>query len=112
MEERPMSQVVEVNSSNFESEVLQAETPVLVDFAAEWCGPCKQLTPILKDVASQLGDQAKICHLDIDQSQDIALKYDIMSVPTLLFLKGGTVQDKSVGVLSKQAILDKISNLG
>ena len=106
-----MSKVIEVNSQNFESVVLRSDKPVLVDFAAEWCGPCKQLAPIIADVASAVGDSVKVCHLDIDQAQDIAMKYDIMSVPTLLFIKGGAVMDKSIGVLSKKAILDKINNL-
>ncbi len=106
-----MSQVIEVNSQNFESEVLQSDKTVIVDFAAEWCGPCKQLSPIIADAAATLGDTVKVCHLDIDQAQDIALKYDIMSVPTILFIKGGAVQDKSIGVLSKQAILDKVNSL-
>jgi len=106
-----MSNVVELNSENFEEEVLNAKEVVLVDFAAEWCGPCKRLTPIVHELADEVQGKAKVGHLDIDEAQDIALKYDITSVPTILFFKAGSIQDKSLGLVSKTALLGKLEAL-
>ena len=106
-----MSQVIELTSDNFKKEVLESTVPVVVDFAAEWCGPCKRLSPIVHEVAKDLAGSVKVCHLDIDASQEIALQYDITSVPTVLFFKLGSVADKVVGLVSKMTILDRIKKL-
>jgi thioredoxin 1 len=106
-----MSQVIELTNENFKKEVLESTIPVVVDFAAEWCGPCKRLSPIVHEAANDLAGSIKVCHLDVDASQDIALQYDIVSVPTILFFKQGSVADKVVGLVSKVTIIDRAKKL-
>lgn len=98
---------VHVNNDNFESEVLKAEVPVLVDFFAQWCAPCKMLGPIVEMVAEEVTD-AKVCKIDIDEASELAAQYRIMSVPTLIVFKSGEVVKRSSGVVSKDAILDML----
>lgn len=99
--------VLKVNSDNFEKEVLQANQTVLVDFFANWCGPCKMLSPIVDEVADEVNN-VKVCKVNIDESRDLASKYEIMSIPTLLVFKNGSVVNTSLGLVSKQKILDLI----
>lgn len=99
--------VLKVNSDNFEKEVLQANQTVLVDFFANWCGPCKMLSPIVDEVAEEVSN-VKVCKVNIDEARDLASKYDIMSIPTLLVFKNGNVVNTSLGLVSKQNILDLI----
>lgn len=98
---------VHVNNDNFESEVLKAEVPVLVDFFAQWCAPCKMLGPIVEMVAEEVTD-AKVCKIDIDEASELAAQYRIMSVPTLMVFKNGEAVKRSSGVVSKDAILDML----
>ncbi len=98
-----MSQIV--SSSEFESVVLNASEPVLVDFFATWCGPCKMLAPVLDEVAEAAGARAKVVKVDIDASPDLAQRYGVMSVPTLIVFKGGEAASQVVGVQPKQTIL-------
>lgn len=98
---------VHVNNDNFESEVLKAEVPVLVDFFAQWCAPCKMLGPIVEMVSEEVTD-AKVCKIDIDEASELAAQYRIMSVPTLIVFKSGEVVKRSSGVVSKDAILDML----
>ena len=100
--------ILEVNSSSFEAEVLNSEIPVLIDFWAPWCGPCKALSPIVQKVADELDGQVKVCKLNIDESPDIAGRYSIMSIPTLLFFVKGEVHEQLVGLVQKDKILNKI----
>lgn len=104
MEEEKMS-VLEVTGSEFEREVLQSEKPVLVDFYADWCGPCKMLAPLLEQVATE-NDAIKVCRINVDEEQDLAVKYGIMSIPTLVAIKKGEEVNRSVGVVDKEEILD------
>ena len=97
-----MSQIV--SSADFESVVLNASEPVLVDFFATWCGPCKMLAPVLDEVATDAAGRAKVVKVDIDASPDLAQRYGVMSVPTLAVFKGGEVVNQAVGVQPKQAI--------
>ncbi len=96
--------VVHVDSKNFEAEVLHSTQPVLVDFWATWCGPCRMLAPVLEEVAKEKEGQVKVCKLDIDQSPDLASRYGVMSIPTLMVFKGGQVVNKSVGLVPKAAV--------
>ena len=101
-----MSEVV--SSSDFQSKVLDAQGPVLVDFFATWCGPCKMLAPTLDEVAAETAGKAAVEKLGIEQSPDMAQKYGVMSVPTLMVFENGQVKNQAVGVQPKQNILSMI----
>ena len=93
--------IVYVSDATFESEVLQSTTPVLVDYWAEWCGPCKMIAPILDDVAKEYSGKLKVAKLNIDENQDTPPKYGIRGIPTLMLFKNGNVEATKVGALSK-----------
>lgn len=93
-----------VTDGNFEAEVLQSPTPVLVDYWAEWCGPCKMIAPILDDVAKEYSGKLKVAKLNIDDNQDTPAKYGIRGIPTLMLFKGGNVEATKVGALSKSQL--------
>lgn len=99
--------VLHITAENFEQEVLKADKPVLLDFWADWCGPCKMLMPIIEDVASEVAD-AKICKINVDEEPDLASKYKIMSIPTLMVVKNGEVVKTEVGVQSKSKIKEML----
>lgn len=99
--------MIELTDKNFEAEVLKSELPVLVDFYATWCGPCKMLAPILEEIDAEFSDKIKLVKINIDDYTPIALEYGIQVIPTLLLFKGGKVEKKSVGFLSKNEILEK-----
>lgn len=96
--------VVEINDTNFSSEVISSATPVLVDFSAEWCGPCKKLEPIVADLAREYEGRLKVGHLDVECSPATAARFGVMSVPTLIFFKGGKAADQIIGSVSRQAL--------
>jgi thioredoxin 1 len=100
--------LAEFTDDNFEAEVLKSSVPVLVDFWAEWCGPCKMLTPIIEELAGTYGGTIKIGKLNVDNSPVSASRYAVNSIPTLLFVKGGNVVDQHVGLLAKKALQSKI----
>ena len=93
-----------VTDGNFDSEVLQSQTPVLVDYWAEWCGPCKMIAPILDDVAKDYAGKLKVAKLNIDENQDTPAKFGIRGIPTLMLFKGGNVEATKVGALSKSQL--------
>jgi len=101
--------LVEFTDSNFDSEVLKSDKPVLVDFWAAWCGPCKMIEPEIKKIAEEKSDVLKVGRLNVDNNRDIAIKYAITSIPTLLLFKNGQVIKKLVGAMSKDRILEEIS---
>lgn len=102
-----MSRTTEVNISNFDQEVLNSDLPVLVDFWAPWCGPCKMIAPALEQLAANYDGRAKVAKLDIDQNQALAIKYHVRSIPMLLVFKNGQVHGSQVGAAS----LDSLSKL-
>ena len=95
--------VISINSNNFSQEVLQSDKPVLVDFFASWCGPCKMLSPIVDELAGE-HPEIKVCKIDVDQSQDLAQQFQVMSIPTLILFKGGQAASKVVGLQTKAAL--------
>ena len=96
--------IINITNENFESEVLKADKPVLVDFWAEWCGPCKMIAPILEQVAEEYKDRLILAKLDVEENQNIAMQYAVRSIPTLMLFKGGDVQIQHVGMLSKEQL--------
>jgi thioredoxin 1 len=105
-----MKNIIELNETNFEPEVLRADGPVLVDFYAPWCGPCKMLAPILEHQAGEFGGRVKFAKLDVDEVAELAGRYDITGVPTLMLFRDGRVTDRLVGLHSPrtlQALLEK-----
>ena len=106
-----MSHVVAVNDDNFQSEVMESDRPVLVDFSAEWCGPCKQLAPLVEELAKDYEGRLKVAKIDVEESQKTAMKYGILSVPTLLFLRKGKVADQLVGNHPRQVLEERIAKV-
>jgi thioredoxin 1 len=106
-----MGKYVELNEANFESEVLGSDVPVVVDFWAEWCAPCKLLAPVIDELAEEYDGRVKFGKLDVDQNQQISIKYGIRSIPTLIVYKNGEAADQMIGFLPKQSIKEKIDPL-
>jgi thioredoxin 1 len=106
-----MSSATAVTTSDFEQTVLQSSVPVLVDFWAVWCGPCKMIAPHVEAVASEYEGRARVLKVNVDEEPDIAQKYGIMSIPTLLFFKDGKVVDQVVGAVPKSTITGKLESL-
>jgi thioredoxin 1 len=96
--------VNKVSDSTFETEVLNSKEPVVVDFWAEWCGPCKMIAPALEEIASSLGDKVKIVKLNVDENPNTAQKYGIMSIPTLMLFKNGELASRQVGAAPRQKL--------
>ena len=101
---------VKVDSNNFKSDVLEAEGPVVVDFWAEWCGPCKMIGPSLEEISREMDGKVKITKLNIDENPELAAQFGVRSIPTLMLFKGGEVADIKVGALPKSALSQWISS--
>jgi thioredoxin 1 len=101
----------EFTTENFNKEVLESKSPVLVDFWAEWCGPCRMIAPLIDEIHDDFKDQAVVGKVNVDAESDISAKYGITSIPTLLFFKDGEVVDKHVGAASKAQLEDKLNSL-
>ena len=93
-----------LNSSNFNNEITNTDKLVIIDFFATWCGPCKMLSPIISEIANEYSNSVKVCKVNIDENQDLAIKYNIMSVPTLIFLKNGESIKSSIGFCPKSKL--------
>ena len=100
---------VKIDKSNFQSDVLQAKEPVVVDFWAEWCGPCKMIAPALEEISSELGGKVKIAKVNVDENPELAAQYGVRSIPMLVMFKGGQVADQSIGAKPKTALSAWIS---
>jgi thioredoxin 1 len=100
---------IEVTDANFKKEVLESQTPVLVDFWAEWCGPCKMIAPVVEQLAKDFGGKLKVGKVDVDSNQQTSMQFGIRSIPTLLIFKNGKVVDQIVGAVPKQALADKVT---
>jgi thioredoxin 1 len=100
--------ITELDSSNFDSTVSSGPAPVVVDFWAPWCGPCKAIAPILEELAEELGGAVKICKVNVDNNSEVATKYEIRAIPTILIFKDGKVADTVVGLTSKEDLKAKL----
>lgn len=105
-----MSQPLHLSDQSFDQEVIKSDIPVLIDFWAAWCGPCKMIAPIMDEMAQEYEGKAKICKLDVDNNQNTAMQFGIRSIPTLLIFKGGEVVDTIVGAVPKEQIVNKLEN--
>lgn len=103
--------ITTLTDDNFDDEVLDADEPVLVDFWATWCGPCRQIAPIIEDLADEFEGRAKIGKVDVDENPQVAQQYGVRSIPTLLFFKDGEVQEQLVGAAGKKPLKDKLEEL-
>ncbi len=106
-----MSEIFEANDSNFETEVLGNETPVLVDFSATWCGPCKKLDPIVHEIAGEYAGRLKVVRVDVDSARNTAARFGVLSVPTVILFKDGQVKDQVIGVLPKRQLADRVEQV-
>jgi len=106
-----MSEVASVGVGNFENEVLEASEAVVVDFWAEWCQPCKMLTPVLDKVAQKYDGKLKVVKCNVDENQDVAMKYGVMSIPNLIFFKDGQVVNQAVGYMSEAQLSTKVDEV-
>jgi thioredoxin 1 len=104
-----MANITELDSSNFEQTISASSVPVVVDFWAPWCGPCKAIAPILDELATELGDSARICKVNVDSNAEIAGKFEVRAIPTILIFKDGKVSETVVGLTSKDALKAKIA---
>ena len=103
-----MKSTIEINEANFETEVLSARQPVVVDFWAEWCGPCRMVGPVVEELGKEYDGKAVVGKLNVDNNPQVAMKYGIRSIPTILFIKNGEVVDRSVGAVPKAMLAQKL----
>lgn len=102
---------INLNSSNFNEEITNTDKLVLIDFFENWCGPCQMLSPIISEIANDYADSIKVCKVNVDENQELALKYNVMSIPTLIFFKNGEAIESTVGFRTKAELNNIINNL-
>ena len=103
--------LLHLKTNEFDKEVLQSGQPVLVDFSATWCGPCQMMGPVMEKLATEFEGKAKVAKVDIDECSDLAMKYNIMSVPSMLILKNGEIKDQVVGAVPAEHLSEKLNSL-
>jgi len=106
-----MKSTIDLNEANFDDHVLKSKQPVLVDFWAEWCGPCKMLGPVLDEIGREHEGRATVAKVNIDENPELAARFNIQSIPTLLYFNGGELRGQSVGVVGKKAIVTRLAEL-
>ena len=106
-----MKKTIELNETNFDQEVLQSKRPIVVDFWAEWCGPCKMIGPVLEEIAHEQEGRAVVAKVNVDESPSLAARFNIQSIPTLLYFSDGKLRDQTVGGVSKRIITSKLETL-
>jgi len=105
------SATIELDESNFDREIANSEKPVIVDFWAEWCGPCKMIAPLLDEIAKEKADSVKVAKVNVDNNQSLSFKYNIRAIPSLLFFKNGQLRDQITGMTSKKDLLGRLASL-
>lgn len=103
--------ITNLNEANFEDTLASTDNPVIVDFWAPWCGPCRTITPILEELAAEKGDTLKVTKVNVDENQRLAQKYNVRAIPTILFFKNGDLKDQAVGLLPKEELIRKAEAL-
>ena len=103
--------MLKLNVNNYSDEVDKSDVPVLIDFYADWCGPCKMLSPIIEQLDSEFSGRLKVCKVNVDEESELASKFGVMSIPTVVIIKDGKIADQSVGFVSKDQLADRINGL-
>lgn len=101
-------EILKITNQNFESEVEKSQVPVLIDFYADWCGPCRMMSPIIDEIAEEKANSIKVGKVNVDENQDLAMKYGVMSIPTIVIIKNGEVEKTFVGVRDKSEIMEAL----
>ena len=102
--------VLKIDEENFENEVLKSDKPVIIDFYADWCGPCKMMSPIIDEISDELGDKVKVGKINTDENLGLAQKYGIMSIPTIMIIKNGEISKTFIGVTDKDEIIKEVNS--
>ena len=105
------SATIDLDESNFDREIANSDKPVIVDFWAEWCGPCKMIAPLLDEIAKEKADAVKVAKVNVDQNQSLSFKYNIRAIPSLLFFKNGQLRDQVTGMTNKKDLLGRLAAL-
>lgn len=102
--------VLKIDEENFENEVLKSDKPVIIDFYADWCGPCKMMSPIIDEISDELGDKIKVGKINTDENLELAQEYGIMSIPTIMIIKNGEISKTFIGVTDKDEIIKEVNS--